>query len=173
MESETDAGYRRPYLDTSVHVADIQNEAGPARCRPQILRAAEFGDLTIVASTLVIAELVHASGRPVLVTPAQDEAIERRFLNGWTELVELDVAIAIRARRIAREHGLKPADAVHVAHGDRGRRRRVPVVGRPSLPQGHREACMPPAVSGRTVRNAYGLRQRPGTQNGGEDGPRA
>ncbi len=114
MESETDAGYRRPYLDTSVHVADIQNEAG-REVSAQILRAAELGDLTIVASTLVIAELVHASGRPVLVTPAQDEAIERRFLNGWTELVELDVAIAIRARRIAREHGLKPADAVHVA----------------------------------------------------------
>lgn len=114
METDPNAGYRRPYLDTSVHVADIQNESG-RKVSAQILRAAERGELTIVASTLVIAELVHASGRPALVTPEQDEAIERRFLNGWTELVELDVNIAIRARRMARDHGLKPADAVHIA----------------------------------------------------------
>lgn len=114
MGSDPNAGYSRPYLDTWVYVADIQGERG-REVSARILRAAERGDLTIVASTLVIAELVHAPGRPELVTPEHDAAIERRFLNDWTELVELDVEIAIRARRVAREHGLKPADAVHVA----------------------------------------------------------
>ena len=114
MGTDPQAGYSRPYLDTSVHVADIQGERG-REVSTRILHAAERGDLTIVASTFVIAELVHSPGRPELVTPEQDAAIERRFLNDWTELVELDAVIAARARRIAREHGLKPADAVHIA----------------------------------------------------------
>ena len=114
MTTDAETRYSRPYLDTSVHIADVQNE--PSReVSTRILSLAEQGGLTIIASTFVIAELVHATGEMSSVTPEEDAAIERRFLNNWTRIVALTIPIATVARRIAREHRLKPPDAVHVA----------------------------------------------------------
>ena len=114
MTTDPETRYSRPYLDTSVHIADVQNEPG-REVSTEILRLAEQGGLTIIASTFVIAELVHATGAKSLPTAEENAAIERRFLNDWTRIVPLTIPIAREARRIARDHNLKPPDAVHVA----------------------------------------------------------
>ena len=114
MTTDPESRYSRPYLDTSVHIADVQNEPG-REISTRILSLAEQGNLTIIASTFVIAELVYATSGMGYIAPEEDVVIQRRFLNSWTQTIDLTVPIAREARRIAREHGLKPPDAVHVA----------------------------------------------------------
>ena len=114
MTTDADPQYRKPYLDASVYIAAFKNEAG-REVSGHILRAAQQGRISIVASTFVMAELVYGSARPGQVKPERDDAIEETLASSRIDFIELDMDTALRARRIARQHGLKPPDAVHVA----------------------------------------------------------
>lgn len=116
------APYKRPFIDTSVFLAAINGETEPAgdstrsRIAKQILAAAERKEITLVASTLVAAEIIYKKGSPVLPTdtdPVIDEILnnkERPVL--W---VEVDYSLTVEARKLARVHGLEAADAIHLA----------------------------------------------------------
>lgn len=114
MTTDAHPEYRKTYLDTSVYIAAFKNESG-REVSGHILRAARQGRISIVASTFVMAELVHGSGRLDPMTSGQDTIIEKTLVSSRIDFIELDMDIALQARRIAREHGLKPPDAVHIA----------------------------------------------------------
>src|SRR5487761_1732619 len=114
--------YKRPFIDTSVFLAAIngESEAVGVSTRSQvaksILAAAERKEITLVASTLVAAEIIYKKGSAVLPTdtePAVDEIMnnkERPIL--W---VEIDFTLTVEARKLARIHGLDACDAIHLA----------------------------------------------------------
>jgi predicted nucleic acid-binding protein len=41
--------------------------------------------------------------------------IDKFLMNSFTDWVEVDLLLAIEARKLARKHGLNPGDAVHLA----------------------------------------------------------
>jgi len=112
--------YRRPYLDSSVYIAAIKGEQDRAEIAKHILEDAEQNKLEIVGSTFVIAEVIRAKGQTPL-SSEDEQIVDHYVLRESMTWVELDVSLALEARRIARAHGLKPTDAVHLASAIRGK----------------------------------------------------
>ncbi|MFL5781021.1 MAG: type II toxin-antitoxin system VapC family toxin [Thermoleophilaceae bacterium] len=106
--------FQQPYLDSSVHIAAIKGEAGQVDTARAIFSHARKGTFQVIASTLVIAEVIGAP-RKTPLTEEQERVIDNYVFHDFITWVELDQTIALDARRLARQHGLKPADAVHVA----------------------------------------------------------
>ncbi len=78
----------------------------------QIFSDAENGKLTLVISTMVHAEVAASSKK----LKAWDVVEVRRALSqSYFEPVEISIPIALLAADLARENGLKPADALHAA----------------------------------------------------------
>jgi predicted nucleic acid-binding protein len=67
----------------------------------------------------VIAEVIKGPEGTQL-TAEQERVIDSYFQHEYITLVELDVGVARDARRLARAHRLKPADAVHLASAIKG-----------------------------------------------------
>lgn len=106
--------YTQPYLDSCVYIELLQGPASqyPARVETAvlILKAVDRGALSLVACTLIIAEVAHpGAGGP-------DDTVERWLVRGQgVTLREVDLFLARRAAELVRDHGLNGADAVHVA----------------------------------------------------------
>jgi predicted nucleic acid-binding protein len=113
--------YLRPYVDTSVYLAAINNEYGRAEVAREILDAANHGVIQIVASTFVVAEVIRPRWETANLPEEKEKIINEVFANKQISWVEVDYPLAVEARRLARLHGLKPADAVHLASAMRGR----------------------------------------------------
>jgi predicted nucleic acid-binding protein len=116
--------YKLPYLDSCVYIAAIK---GPASDEPEraemalrILAAAERQDFKVIASSIVIAEVVRL--RRQGPTPLEDIDKINGFLGrSFIKWVEADVFLTTRAQELQRKYGtLKPLDAVHVASALRG-----------------------------------------------------
>ena len=107
--------YKQPYLDSSVYIAAIKAEEGRADIAKRILDDARGGSLQIVGSTLVIAEVIRGRGESAPLTSGQERIIDQYVFHDFITWVELSVALALEARKLARQHGLKPADAIHLA----------------------------------------------------------
>ena len=110
--------FKRPYLDANVYISAFKGPttepAGRAETSAQILKLAEQGQFQIAASTFLYTEVIRVPGTGQI--PANVEAtitgyLEREFI-AW---IEVDLPLARKARELARQHGLKPADAVHLA----------------------------------------------------------
>ena len=112
--------YTKPYLDTSVYIAAIKKEDGRVRPAERILNDARAGKFQIIAATFVAVEVIRAKGEPIALPDSADEIIERFLFHEYITWVELDLTLALEARRLARAHRLKPADAVHLASAMRG-----------------------------------------------------
>lgn len=117
--------YKRPYLDSCVYIAEVKgptsDEAEQAAIAHRILTAAERGDFKVIASSIVIAEVVKArrgTGQtPPDVVRKINEVLSRDFVL-W---VEADVPLCTQAQDLQRKYpSLKPMDAVHVASAIRG-----------------------------------------------------
>ncbi len=78
----------------------------------QIFNAAERDELVLVISTMVHAEVAATKSN---ATPHQIWEIRRAMSQTCFEPVELSVPLGILAADLAREHGLKPYDAIHAA----------------------------------------------------------
>lgn len=120
------ADYIRPYLDSSVYIAAIKGpecegeDALRAPIARSILQGAVDGRYAVVASTWIRAEVIRDRSEPVNRGP-EDLTVIRGFLDhGFIEWVEVDVLLADKAQRLASDHNLKPADAVHLASAIRG-----------------------------------------------------
>ncbi len=112
--------FSRPYLDSSVYIAAIKGEEGRADIAKRILNDARSGALQIVGSTFVIAEVIRGRAESAPLTPAQERVIDEYVFHDYITWVEIDVSLALDARRLARQHGLKPPDAIHLASALRG-----------------------------------------------------
>ena len=116
--------FSRPYFDSSVYIAAIKgSDSEEPSERPPLARAllAEVasGEITVVASTFVVAEVIKDRNHPEL-SPEEEDKIDGFLTHESIVWVELDLALAREARRMAREFGLRPADAVHLASAKRG-----------------------------------------------------
>jgi predicted nucleic acid-binding protein len=109
------AQYRRPYVDTSVYLAAINDEVDRAPIAREIFEAASRGDISIVASTFVAAEIIRPRWEQAPLAEDKERIIDEVLPASRIIWVELDLPLAAEARRLARRHGLKPADAVHLA----------------------------------------------------------
>lgn len=112
--------FGRPYLDSSVYIAAIKGEQGRADVAKRILNDARNGSLQIVGSTFVIAEVLRGRSEPAPLTAEQERVIDEYVFHDYITWVEVDVSIALESRKLARRHGLKPPDAIHLASAIRG-----------------------------------------------------
>lgn len=69
-----------------------------------------------MASTLVYAEVCgHGDVRTARHAADIDAKVSAFFEQGFIEWVEVDLTVARDARRVSKEHGLRGADAIHLA----------------------------------------------------------
>ena len=113
--------FSRPYLDSSVYIAAIKGEVERANIAKHILSEAQNGALQIVGSTFVIAEVIRAKGAAAPLTREQERVIDEYIFHDFITWIELDVSLALEARKLARQHALKPGDAIHLASAVRGK----------------------------------------------------
>ena len=107
----------RRYWDTSAFTALITKEANRWEDCEALLLEAEQAKWRVITSTLTLAEVNRASNIGILT--AFRETIEHFFEQSFIQLVTVDRPIAVAARGIMFEHGLRPADAIHVASAAR------------------------------------------------------
>ena len=111
----------RVYLDANVYLAWLRGEEGRVDTARELLTAGQERRLTIVASTLVHAEVCgHGEVRSAKAVDV-DAKIRAFFDRGFLRWVEVDLPTARHARMLSREYGLRGADAVHLASAIRGR----------------------------------------------------
>ncbi|HUZ09665.1 MAG TPA: PIN domain-containing protein [Acidimicrobiales bacterium] len=112
---------KKPFLDTSVFLAAINNEQqaaeGSVRAEvaAQIFKAAERKEIDLFSSSLVAAEIIYKKGSLTLSEesePAIDEYLNNSHRPLW---VDVDYSLAVDARKIVRRNGLQAADALHLA----------------------------------------------------------
>lgn len=106
--------YRQPYLDSCVYIELLEGPASKYPTRVEtarlILKAVDRGDLALVASTLVVAEVAEPAAG------GSDDSVERWLVRGASvTLREVDLSLARRAAQLVRDYRLAGADAVHVA----------------------------------------------------------
>jgi predicted nucleic acid-binding protein len=100
---------RRIYWDSCVFIHVIQQTPELRTTLEAILDEARAGSLVIVTSALTLAEVRGAGSE------ADEAMVDEMFRQDYIVVRVLDPPLASRARRLGREHGIKPADAIHVA----------------------------------------------------------
>lgn len=111
----------RFYLDSNVYLAWLRGEAGRVDTARELLTAGEEHRIVIVASTLIYAEVCgHGEVRSDAAEEV-DAKIRTFFERGFLHWVEVDLPTVRLARTLSRQHGLRGADAVHLASAIRGR----------------------------------------------------
>jgi predicted nucleic acid-binding protein len=107
--------YTRPYLDSSVYIAAIKNEGdGRGEIAKRILDDGRAGRFQIFASTFIKVEVLKDRGKPPL-TADQAKTVDEFFQHSSFVWLDLDLSTAEKARDLARAHGFRPGDAVHLA----------------------------------------------------------
>jgi predicted nucleic acid-binding protein len=105
----------RRYWDSTNFISLIaEDEPARADICQRVLEDAEQGNCRIIISALTIAEVIKPKGQPVLAEDAET-TISNFFLHEYISVYDLTRAIAEDARKLARQHGLKPNDAIHLA----------------------------------------------------------
>ncbi len=101
------------YWDSCVYIDYIQREAThyPELC--QIMSEAQSGQVVLVASALVIAEVVKLKQSTEPLTK-QAVLIRDAFENDYIEVVSVTRDIAAEASQICRDFRIKPPDAIHL-----------------------------------------------------------
>ena len=110
---------QKVYWDSSVWIALIKGEIvkGVDRCLVprMILEDAGNGKVTIYISRLTIVEVHKKRNYPVLTRQEDDRVQADFFKHEYIKKIDVDSWVAERARQIAWEYTLRPADAIHVA----------------------------------------------------------
>lgn len=104
----------RVYADTDVFLHVLLEQEQSEICL-KLLSAAERGDVQLVASRLLLAEISSWKGdRRGGPVPAAE--LVERYLDATNAMwVEVDVVTAKEAARLSWEHKLRSSDAVHLA----------------------------------------------------------
>jgi len=110
--------YGQPYLESSVFVALIKGEVidgvDRADIAQHILDDASAERWPIFTSAFTLAEVIKDRKRPILI-PEEEQRIGDYFKHEYIKLVIVDREVGESARRLARNHSLRPADAIHLA----------------------------------------------------------
>ena len=112
--------YKYPYLESSVFIALLKGEIVDGVDRAEIAQHI-LDDATgsnkrwdIFTSSFTLAEVIKDRRKPLL-TPEEEKKIADYFKHDYIKLVILDRAVGEKARTLARNYSLHPADAVHLA----------------------------------------------------------
>ncbi len=102
------------YWDACVFIDRMQRRADRIKLLEELTNCAQDGAFMIVTSTITIAEVIKI---PELGLATQEEArlIADYFEHEWISVRPVTTAIAHKAADVRRQHGLKTADAIHVA----------------------------------------------------------
>ena len=112
------ANYSTVYWDSSVWIALLWDEKvkgiDRAEVAQRVLEDAEKGLVTILTSTFTLAEVFKLKiDPPASLDPSQ--VIKSYFDHSFIKMIVLDRVVGEIAGDIARKHGIKPQDAVHLA----------------------------------------------------------
>lgn len=112
----------RIYADSCMYLSVIKRDEDLIGGRPRwhlarsLFRAAERGEVLIVASNLVQAEVTgHGDVRNATPDSATLALVRDWFLADWIEWCDLDRFIARKVADLSRNYHLRGADAVHLA----------------------------------------------------------
>lgn len=119
------SGQRR-YWDTDAFLGYLNGEAHKSPGCQGVIQAAEEGRVSIITSTLTLAEVLWLKGHKPLA-PDKAEEVKRFFQHEWIILAELDRPTAELGRELFWQHfpNLQAKDAVHVATAVRTRATRI------------------------------------------------
>lgn len=104
------------YWDSCCFIGLLQDEKDKAPALADLCQKAAADELVIVTSALTIAEVCKLPGT-ALQPDDQAKKILEFFENPYVVVRALDRLIGERANTIARQQGIKPPDAVHLATG--------------------------------------------------------
>jgi predicted nucleic acid-binding protein len=105
----------RRYWDSCNFISLVaEDEPTRAETCQRILEDAEAGDSEIVISSLTIAEVIKPKGYETIPEEI-DQKIANFFLHRYILVHDLTRIVAEKARTYARQYGMKPNDAVHLA----------------------------------------------------------
>lgn len=110
----------RVYLDACIYLKWIKKEDGwPLALK--LLLASASGEITVVASTLLLAEVCGYNGS--VEDPKRQRSVADEYLedNDRIEWVEVDRFVTRQAREFSSHLRLRGADAVHLATAARSR----------------------------------------------------
>lgn len=112
------ANPERFYWDSSIFICFLSAaEQERRRICEHILGHAEQGNVEIITSMYTLVEVIRPKGirHPVPLTDEQAHKLEGMFKWPFLKKIQVHEELAFRAARLARSHGLKPADAIHAA----------------------------------------------------------
>ena len=119
---------RRIHLDSSVYIAFLKGETiqaagglSRAELARMIFRAAEVGQISVFTSTASLVEVRRGVDSSSLSADDRYRLIDDLFDRSLTTYVEVDRHVAISARRIAVEYGIKTLDAIQIASAQSAR----------------------------------------------------
>jgi predicted nucleic acid-binding protein len=125
LDLPTPAPLTAPYLDSSVFLAHIKEEALPCRgttrfqITQEILGGAEQGKYKVYTSFLTLAEVrrLRESGKELTPDelPEVNSLFARLLENEWLVAVEVGRAVAEKAQALGATFGMSPTDALHLA----------------------------------------------------------
>jgi predicted nucleic acid-binding protein len=101
------------YWDSCVFIHRIQKTTDHYAILKSITDDAEAGRITIVTSTLTLAEVVKCD--TTLQPTEQERLVSEFFKNPYLDIRQVDRKVAELARTIVRNNRLKPPDAIHIA----------------------------------------------------------
>ena len=106
----------RFYWDSCCFISRLQRDAARISNLEYITDEAAAGRIQIIKSTMAIAEVCYLNRHADDEQTEKDaELVARFFDNEYITVVQLSRTIAEEAARINRQHGAKPADAIHLA----------------------------------------------------------
>lgn len=104
----------RRYWDSNAFLGWLNDEKDKASDCEGVLAAAEEGKIEIVTSALTLTEVIKKKGEKPI--PRESEQKIRDFFEQpWIIVRDVDRFVAERARDLIWTHGLKGADAIHLA----------------------------------------------------------
>ena len=112
------ANPERFYWDTSVFLCFLwEGEKDRRLICESILKHAQQGDVQIITSMYTLVEVIRPRQmkHPHPLTNQQVATLEGMFKWPFIKKIQVHEDLAFKAARLARECGLKPADAIHAA----------------------------------------------------------
>jgi predicted nucleic acid-binding protein len=103
------------YWDSCCFLGWLAEEEDKVDACKEVLDVAEAGRLTIVTSTLTLAEVVKLKGDHAPLPPENEERIDQFFKRDFIVLRQVDRRVGELARRLYWQSGIDPKDAIHVA----------------------------------------------------------
>lgn len=105
---------RSALLDASALIGVIQGEPAFTSLRP-LLTAVDRGDVTLVESTAILAEVIPAHQSDSSEHRRTREALRQLLESPHTRLIDVSAPVARKAGDLRVQNGLKTWDAVHLA----------------------------------------------------------